>query len=69
MHAHAAIRSASTLRDVRRLSLLLGWLGVLVVTLGGVLLFLAGGMYIGIVLVLVAVMGAAGLMVSQMSRT
>ncbi len=67
--AHAAVRPAHTLRDVRRLSLLLGWFGVLVVALGGVLLYLAGGMYIGILLVLVAVMGAAGLIASHLSRT
>jgi len=51
------------------LALLLGSLGVLVVALGGVLLYLAGGMYIGILLVLAAVMGAAGLIASQVSRT
>jgi hypothetical protein len=44
-------------------------LGVLVAALGAVLLYLAGGMYIGILLVLAAVMGAAGLIASQVSRT
>jgi len=68
-HSHAAVRSAPTLRDVRTLALLLGWLGVLVVALGGVLLYLAGGMYIGILLVLAAVMGVVGLIASQVSRT
>jgi hypothetical protein len=54
---------------VRTLALLLGSLGVLVVALGGILLYFAGGMYIGILLVSVAVMGAAGLIASHVSRT
>jgi hypothetical protein len=65
----ASPAGTSPLLDVRRLSLLLGWFGVLVVALGGVLLYLAGGMYIGILVVLVAVMGAAGLIASHLSRT
>jgi hypothetical protein len=58
-----------TLRVVRRLSLLLpGW-ACFVVALVGVLLYLAGGIYIGILLVLVAAMGAVGLVASHLSRT
>lgn len=35
----------------------------------GVLLYLAGGMYIGLLLVSVAAMGAVGLIASHLSRT
>jgi hypothetical protein len=58
-HSYAADMDGSILRVVRKLSLL-AWLGVLVVALLGVLLYLAGGMYLGIVLVFVAALGAVG---------
>jgi len=57
------------MRIVRRLSFLLAWLGVFAVALGGVLLYLAGGLYIGILLVLVAVMLAVGVVAAHLTRT
>jgi hypothetical protein len=46
----------------------LGWLGVVVAALAGVLLYLAGGMYIGILLVLAAGIGATLLVAAHVSR-
>lgn len=46
----------------------LGWLGVVVAALAGVLPYLAGGMYIGILLVLVAGIGATLLVADHVSR-
>jgi hypothetical protein len=68
-HPLMALSDSPTLRDVRRLSFLLVWLGVPVVALVGVLLYLAGGMYIGITLVSVAAMGAVEVIASHVSHT
>jgi hypothetical protein len=52
--------NGSRLRVVSKLSLVVAWVGALVVGLLGVMLYLAGGIYIGIFLVFAAAMGAVG---------